>query len=299
MTTSTGIRSQGYGGGGGGSFTIKCPQNDYVTQITGRSGKRLDNIGLKCKGGWASSAGGGGGGAFIHNCPAGYSSVSGRNGSRVDQVTFNCSTGGSVTRGGGGGGFWGTFKCLPGWVLSEIFGRSGSEIDQIGFGCAPKSEAAKVECCTGKRNCPGYNQGSNQCDNIMLNYCKNSANKGKDICSCISSPLPQPQCIDAKCSNQGGYHTQNMRNRECNLTYYDCQQALNTEKSEGILVDSVNFQQYCGSKPIPEPTTPQVPIPIPTPSPSPEQKNNTILYASMLVILFIIILLLAIVYLMI
>ena len=298
------IRSQPHGGGGGGPFSMKCPQNDYVTQITGRSGKRLDNIGIQCKGGRRLAKGGGGGGAFTHSCPAGYNKMSGRNGSRVDQVTFNCSTGGSITKGGGGGGFWGTFKCLPGWVLSEVFGRSGSEIDQIGFGCTPKSQAAKVECCTGKRNCAGYKPGST-CDNIMLNYCKISGNKNKTICSCINSPFPQPQCIDAICSNKGGYRTRGMQNMDCNLTYYDCKQAINTEKSEGTLFDAVKFQQYCGAY---EPKTKEPPTPTPTPTPTlyptpiptqPIQKNNTTMYVSIFVILFILMLLFAIVYIMI
>jgi len=98
------------GGTGGSVFSSRCPADQVVISMVGRSGDNIDRIQLSCgalsiahvASSWLlaltpaaslSSYGGGGGGPFSFACPAGQAATgaTGRAGDRVDRFGFVCS----------------------------------------------------------------------------------------------------------------------------------------------------------------------------------------------------------------
>jgi hypothetical protein len=99
-----------HGGGGGGDFDDRCPQDDVLSAITGRSGVEIDVVQINCvrisvargASGWevtrtpsftGPTRGGSGGGDFRRECPADRPAGMGivlRTGTRVDQLALTC-----------------------------------------------------------------------------------------------------------------------------------------------------------------------------------------------------------------
>jgi hypothetical protein len=111
--TTFDFQSPSWGGGGGGGYDMQCPNGQFVTGIFGRSGSRIDRLGLICGtptfvedrstmpyryrvdvagAGTVGPVGGGGGGDFRYDCPANSIAmrVQGRSGSLLDQFRIEC-----------------------------------------------------------------------------------------------------------------------------------------------------------------------------------------------------------------
>jgi hypothetical protein len=91
------------GGGGGAPFHAICPSGQALVGLDGRSGRFVDQLGIRCApaGAWGSNgivwsaryAGGGNGGNFFSDtCPQGYviTRIDGRSGQFVDGEQATC-----------------------------------------------------------------------------------------------------------------------------------------------------------------------------------------------------------------
>lgn len=108
--------------------------------------------------------------------------------------------------------------------------------------------------------------GRGKCDRAVTDFCADNANKDNNICSCINSPLVNPQCSvitqdgedlsDVDCQHGGGYWTSNMtamvENQACPDTY-NCRQDFNIGGSHSIVRDNWMIQVCGPGAPIPEP----------------------------------------------
>jgi hypothetical protein len=118
---------------------------------------------------------------------------------------------------------------------------------------------AIMAMCTGQSRAIGINpllkydpQGAT-CDEFMLNYCQQPANRTQDVCGCFADQtslvvkeqelrvaLPVT-CFGTRCAKGRAYKTSNMTTLPCNLTV--CQQVIQT--APGVINDSDTFL-YCG-----------------------------------------------------
>jgi hypothetical protein len=100
------------GGGGGTAFSDRCPANEIVIGLRGRSGTEIDQFSFQCARltvardaslswvvivtptGTSTARGGGGGTPFSYDCPAGRvaTGITGRSGTRIDALAARCSS---------------------------------------------------------------------------------------------------------------------------------------------------------------------------------------------------------------
>lgn len=109
----------------------------------------------------------------------------------------------------------------------------------------------------------GYVPAAGNCDNWMADYC--NKHPKDEVCACLKSEIPNPQCLDFSCSNnQRAYKNKGMLTRECkNMTYTDCSQAFNIGSANDVNFDRNQFSQVCGNNFKPDQPTPILPAPIP------------------------------------
>lgn len=87
------------GGQGGSIRQLECPYNSVLVGIFGRSGSRVDNLGVYCAGIKDGTTiqvgpyGGAGGSEFVSLCPTNsiITGIYGRSGNEVDQINLRCS----------------------------------------------------------------------------------------------------------------------------------------------------------------------------------------------------------------
>lgn len=114
-----------------------------------------------------------------------------------------------------------------------------------------------VNCCTKNEdiNMCGqwYGNTTGACDKIMQQYCAEANNQNKEECACLNAtdesgnPVPQPQCFYPPCSSSPtAYQISNWKNIPCG-SYYDCKQLIDIGGSTNSVIDSVQFEQHCGS----------------------------------------------------
>jgi hypothetical protein len=112
VTTGVSSAAGTAGGTGGTAFVDRCPANELVIGIRGRSGTEVDQIWFQCgrvtvtrdaslawvvtvtPTGTSTPRGGGGGTPFTYDCPAGRvgTGLTGRGGVRIDAVAERCSS---------------------------------------------------------------------------------------------------------------------------------------------------------------------------------------------------------------
>jgi hypothetical protein len=144
------------GGGGGNPVRLACASNQVMTGVYGRTGTKVDRLGIYCAymndaGALGSSVkmgsyGGWGGSDKTAICPSGQLMVGlrGYSGSEVDQLRISCvsaalwlSGGGAsqVTLGGGSGGSWFNDYCPRSYVMQALDMRTGSRVDRVQGEC--------------------------------------------------------------------------------------------------------------------------------------------------------------------
>ena len=142
------------GGTGGQIFNFDCPSNAFITQLTGRSGKNIDQLIVTCSDGTKSLPFGGNGGSnfTLESNPTGYKVISAYTGAKVDALQYRSTK----TGGDGGTGFTFTDPSGGDCPAVGVTGRSGSRIDAVGFRFAncknvtlPTAEAATVTPTSG------------------------------------------------------------------------------------------------------------------------------------------------------
>lgn len=118
----------------------------------------------------------------------------------------------------------------------------------------------RLNCCRGVGNTVNCGEfwgvtNDGRCDLLMEEYCLNPKNFNSNICSCINSRIPSPQCYDTRCIEQKGFTTQPLRKR-CFQDKFVCQQLLpliqsppdtsnNTANIDPRLVNRPNVVKYC------------------------------------------------------
>ena len=92
----------------------------------------------------------------------------------------------------------------------------------------------------------GYTPASSKCDTWMAGFCKK--NLDDPVCACINSILPQPQCLDLKCSNNPRSYKNATMLGDCKTTYVDCKQVYEIGKAGGdVNIDRNTLNQMCGN----------------------------------------------------
>jgi hypothetical protein len=131
------VKTQRYGGSGGGAFSDDLTEACQLVQVTVRHGTRVDSI----ESVWSTPSGatftgarhGGGGGSpstFTLEKEEYITRIDGRSGSSVDQLTFTTNKGNKFGPYGKDGGS--PFSIADVRVFG-FFGSSGSSLDAIGF----------------------------------------------------------------------------------------------------------------------------------------------------------------------
>lgn len=86
---------------------------------------------------------------------------------------------------------------------------------------------------------------NNLCDAPIYSYCKTTAGKYDQLCACINSAIPNPDCHDEKCRASGAFMPKNMVRQPC-PTVIDCRQIVNmTGEMQSSLVNVAQYQ-FCG-----------------------------------------------------
>lgn len=139
--TGTGTTSQSFGGGGGGDYTMNCPNGKIVKNISGRGGWWVDQLNGKCDDGTALTPVGGQGGGPVNttDCPTGYTGVDVTYGQFVGKVTPKCA-GAPISTPigaglGSGSGQSGSFNCPTGQVITGLSGKAGGYVDSMKVTC--------------------------------------------------------------------------------------------------------------------------------------------------------------------
>lgn len=135
------------GGNGGGYFLMGCAEDEIATGIFGRSGSKIDQLGLVCTYlNWDNSfgpttlrgpVGGSGGNSFLTSCPANHAIIGfgGGSGSLIERLNIICDTieGTLIKYSGPSVGGWGgtsfSYTAPRGYFLTSLEGQSGSLID--------------------------------------------------------------------------------------------------------------------------------------------------------------------------
>ena len=125
--------SLAFGGSGGSYKELLCNNNTFVTEIFGRSGDAIDQLGIKCSDGkQRMSAGGKGGKEFNNSSSNGFNKVdvkTGKTGKYVNNIkVLNNSVGGSE-------GINHTISCKQNEKIVGFNVRAGSLIDNIQVVC--------------------------------------------------------------------------------------------------------------------------------------------------------------------
>lgn len=108
----------------------------------------------------------------------------------------------------------------------------------------------------GRRNCclklPGSdpslcqeyysdNNSEGVCDTAVQTWCEH--NQSASVCACLKSPIPRPQCHDARCTNSVAFQTKAMRDSEC--AAMECNQYVILDQESKNNVVNPNQYQSC------------------------------------------------------
>ena len=142
----------------------------------------------------------------------------------------------------------------------------------------------------------GWTPSTANCDGWMTKYCNDPTHKDEDVCACLNSTIPWPQCLDANCTNKTNAYKSALAIRPCgNIEYTDCRQIAadiqNMGKDAKLNIHDNKFQQICGNKFGPDAggggTKPDGGGNLPIPS-FPDEGPNTAMYIIIFIILIVI-----------
>jgi hypothetical protein len=122
-------------------------------------------------------------------------------------------------------------------------------IPQINAACDAQK---RLLCCKGdpsltQTECGSYWGPTNggACDDIMTNYCQ--VNPGDDLCDCLTSPIPVPQCNDVRCANTTAMRLSKMM-QPCNGLTINCTQIFELGPgAQNNIVSNVLQQLNCNT----------------------------------------------------
>lgn len=107
------------------------------------------------------------------------------------------------------------------------------------------------ECFVWRNTCVlgpywGPSNTGGQCDSIMNGYCKSARGRNDELCACLNSDIPNPECTDQRCRLTNAMKLSNMLNNTCSGNFITCQQFFNlSEDALNNLVDRNTIQQTC------------------------------------------------------
>jgi hypothetical protein len=86
---------------------------------------------------------------------------------------------------------------------------------------------------------------NHMCDSIIYNYCKTSDGEYDELCACINSTIPSPDCFDLRCRGSGAFLPTNMIKQPCPAVL-NCNQYITLgENAKNNVVNATQYQT-CG-----------------------------------------------------
>lgn len=122
-------KSFAFGGSSGSNNELLCDQNTFVTEIFGRSGDAIDQLGIKCSNNKQMSAGGNGGNVFNIPSPNGFNKIDVKTGKYVNNIKVGNNSFGKSQ------GNNHTISCKQNEKIVGFNVRAGSLIDNIQVVC--------------------------------------------------------------------------------------------------------------------------------------------------------------------